>query len=91
MHVVHRPICCALWGSLGTGLAAKGKCQAVLRTPPVTVSMRWPSALTRMVPTKLKVPVSGDSDQRSNSLPGAMLSTFGNVIGTGGSSTTPAG
>jgi hypothetical protein len=69
------------------------KCQAVLRTPPVPgiISTVAPSALTRIRPTTKKVPVSGYKDQRSNSLPGGMLSTFGKVMGTGGSRMTPAG
>jgi hypothetical protein len=70
---------------------ARTKCQAVLRTPPLIVVMRVPSALTFAVPTCRKVPVSGDSDQRSSSLPGVMVSWLGNVIGTGVAITTPAG
>src|SRR5262249_44321329 len=68
--------------SAGWGGGA-GKCQLLLRTPPDTVSIVVPSALTTMSPTSSNCPVTGLMDQRSILTPGAQPPVFGNVSGAG--------
>ena len=68
-----------------------GKCQALALTPPSTVMILCPSALTTILPTMLKVPVSGLKDQRLSSLPGGMPSALGKVSLAGGLNLIPAG
>src|SRR5262245_4729040 len=66
-------------------------CQSAARTPPEVVCTDCPSPLICPFPTTANRPSFASSDQRSASLPAALWSRFGKVIGTGVANTTPTG